>query len=110
MKTSKQIKVLEFAQLHIQEEIAKLDTLTIKLLTVIDGYEPLLGHTGPGNTHGDNMEIRKYAKFIADQIKHILYNADMSNEERDNKRDYLYEQYFKDADIKVWKDILYGII
>jgi hypothetical protein len=110
MKTPKQLETIEIAKAHVISELNRLDELAGKLVKIMKGYEPLLGDSGPGNTHGDNMEIRAYAKFVAGQIMNILYNPLMSNEDITKWRLHLYETYFNDKDIVAWCDVLSGIV
>jgi len=110
MKTPKQVETVEFAKAHVDSELNRIDELASKLVKVMKGHEPLLGDAGPGNTHGDNMEIRSYAKFIAEQIRVILYNPLMSTEDIVKWRIHLYETHFKDPEIRAWRDVLGGIV
>jgi hypothetical protein len=110
MKTTKQIETLEFAQAYVASETGRLGKLALTLARIMKGYEPLLGDAGPGNTHGDNLQIRAYAAFVAEQIISILYNPMMSDEDRHKWRIYLSETYLSDPEIVAWKDLLRGII
>ena len=112
MKTPKQLETVELAKAYVKSELDRLPDLAGKLVQIMKSYEPLLGKDGHGNTHEDNMEIRAYAKFVADQIRIILYNPLISEDVYDvyTLRDHLYETYFKDPEIVAWRDILGGII
>lgn len=110
MKTPKQRETLEFAKGYLFDELDKLDHLASTLKKImINGHAPLLGENGPGNTHGDNMEIRAYGKLVADQIRLLLYSPMMSTEERTKWRIHLTESYFNDPEIVAWRDLLSGI-
>jgi hypothetical protein len=110
MKTPKQIETVEFAKAYLMAELDKLDDLAKILVKIMNGHEPLLGDSGPGNTHGDNLEIRAYGKLVADQIRLLIYSPLMSNDERTKWRIHLYETYFSDREIVAWRDLLSGII
>jgi hypothetical protein len=110
MKTPKQVEVVQLAKAHLQSEIQRLDSLAELLIKIMNGYEPLLGDAGPGNTHGDNMQIRAYATFVAGQMSVILYNTGMTTNQIQDKRNYLYETYFKNVDFKQWRDVVRNIV
>lgn len=110
MKTPKQLQTLEFAKTYYTEQVERLDAMAATLKRImIDGHAPLLGKDGPGNTHGDNLEIRAYAKLIADQMRAVLYSDMMSAEALTIWRQHLHETYFKDLEIVAWRDLLSGI-
>lgn len=110
MMTQKQLNVKMLVEEHIRQEIDRLDELSTILVTIMKGYEPLLGSDGPGNTHGDNMVIMQYGMFVSKQISNIIYNTFIPREQRDEIRTHLYNKYFNDPEIIAWKHLLSGII
>jgi hypothetical protein len=72
MKTQKQLETIRIGNKYLAVEIDKLDELVENVLTISNAYEPLLGDSGPGNTHGDNMEVMWYGKHIMNRINDTL--------------------------------------
>jgi hypothetical protein len=110
MKTPKQVETIEFARAHVQAEIDRIGSLCSTLARIMKGYEPLLGDAGPGNTHRDNIEIRAYAEFVAEQVRVVLYGPMLTDSDRSKWREHLLEMYFNDPEIIAWKDLLKGIV
>lgn len=72
MKTQKQLDAIKIGEDYLESEVLQLDSLVEKVLAISKAYEPLLGPTGPGNTHRDNIDVDWYGKHLMNRINCII--------------------------------------